>query len=286
MITQTSSSAPLAKIQSIIFLGLGCNSTTLIGCVAVWIALSKIGVIQNGIIESALLVLSFAPIFMADAISNYVLGRIRLEYEKDWDDVLITEKARETTAKFYKVYRALSIVPAYLLAAVFVAAQANNAQIYNYLLIAFIVAFAFQYVRTVSFIHFAIAPVKENFGGTSLVKRALMCFGVFCFIVWSIKSCMYYPKSTIFWTGMIYFALAAILQPLPTQFSIFPKRREIRRVYDSNSPANYSIIVSNDSEGNEEVFINQENVFENEGETKTQESQTVEEAEIVEETNG
>ena len=107
MITLTSSSAPLAKIQSILSLGLGCNITTLLGCTACWIAVSKIGAAPNGF-EAVLLVLSFAPVFMADAISNYVLGRIRLEHEKDWDDVQITDKARETTARLYKIYRSFS----------------------------------------------------------------------------------------------------------------------------------------------------------------------------------
>ncbi len=279
MIKQTSSSAPLAKIQSIIFLGLGCNSTTLIGCIAVWVALSKIGALPFSYIDTALLIFSFAPIFMADALSIYVLGRIKLEYENDWDDVLITEKARETTNKLYKVYRALSIIPSYLLAAVFVASKAGNEQLYNNLLIAFIVAFIIQFIRTISFIQLAIAPVKEGFGGANLIKRSIIALAMFSGIIWWLKS--YNPNYTntyIFSTGIIYFALSSMIQPLPTQFSLLPRRREIHQVYDSDSPGSFSILVQNGNlDENEADFPQPESL---------KETSVVEEAEIVEETNG
>ena len=120
----TSSSTGLDKLKAVFFLGLSCNLTTFTVCAITWIVMAKNGWV-SGIWQTALTVLAFIPVFMADAIDNYVLGRIRLEHEKGWDDVQISVHGRQKVARYYQFFRILSIIPAYLLAAVMIASYSG-----------------------------------------------------------------------------------------------------------------------------------------------------------------
>ena len=48
------------------------------------------------------------PFFMGDAINKYVLGRIKLEQENDWDDICMTASHKAFIAKLYVLYRTIS----------------------------------------------------------------------------------------------------------------------------------------------------------------------------------
>ncbi len=89
MQSQTSDNSGLNKLKKILFLGLSCNQTTIIGCLLVWVFLTK----QNELSSfwsNILMVFCISPFFMGDAVNKYVLGRIKLEHDNNWDDIRMT----------------------------------------------------------------------------------------------------------------------------------------------------------------------------------------------------
>lgn len=226
----TSNSARFDKLKTVFFLGLSCNFTSLVGCIAVWVALDKLGY-ADGAIATALLVLSFAPIFMADAVNNYTLGRIKLEQEKNWDDVQVTPHGRKKVGLFYKFYRMLSIFPAYLLAASFVATYSQNAQAVHNLKFTFLFAFILNFTRAMTFLKNAVAPRLPSFGGRSLVARMIvisLCFS-FWFMWFKQLEAVPTPKLYIFLSGIFYFIVSGIMHPLPTRFSLLSPGKHVTR---------------------------------------------------------
>ena len=222
----TSSSTGFDKLKTIFFLGLTCNLTTFVGCTAVWITLSRNGWVE-GPLDTALAVLSYVPIFMADAINHYTLGRIRLEHHKGWDDVQISVKGREKVARFYQFYRFISILPAYLLAAAFVYANNATADYARQLKIAFLFAFALNIVRASHLLQKYISPRLPAYGGKSLVRRLLITLSVFAVWFWWFygQSGLAFTNAAIFGSGVLYFILSGLMQPLPAKFSLLKPAR-------------------------------------------------------------
>ncbi len=222
----TSSSTGFDKLKTIFFLGLTCNLTTFVGCTAVWITLSRNGWVE-GPLDTVLAVLSYVPIFMADAINHYTLGRIRLEHHKGWDDVQISVKGREKVARFYQFYRFVSIMPAYLLAAAFVYSNAPGSVYAGQLKIAFLLAFALNTVRASYLLQRYIAPRLPSYGGKSLFRRLLITLSVFAVWFWWFydQSGQAFTHKAIFGSGVLYFLLSGLMQPLPARFSLLKPSR-------------------------------------------------------------
>jgi hypothetical protein len=217
------------KFKTIFYLGLSCNFTSIVGCVAVWVALTKLEY-SSSIFATVLLALCFVPIFMADAVNNYTLARIKLEQEKGWDDIQITPESRVNVHKGYKIYRAFSILPSYALAAVFVAsysssASANLPKIMPSLKLLCLVLFVLCFTRAMTFLKQGIIPRIPSFGGKSFINRMLAVSIIFSF--WFIYFWQWntYPatKSYILFSGFLYFILSGIIHPLPTRFSLLSR---------------------------------------------------------------
>ncbi|MDD3147272.1 MAG: hypothetical protein PHD82_08220 [Candidatus Riflebacteria bacterium] len=217
----TSSSTSFDKLKSVFLLGLTCNLTTFVGCTAVWITLAR-NEWAEGFIDTVLAVLAFAPIFMGDAINNYTLGRIRLEHFKGWDDVQISVWGREKVARLYPLYRLISILPAYILAAVFVYSHGAEAGLLHQLKIAFLMAYALNFARASYLLQKFIAPRRPAYGGQALLKRAIFTGSIFAVWFYWLLNLPAGPVTSlkIFGSGLLYLLLAAIMQPLPTKFSL------------------------------------------------------------------
>ncbi|HOI91230.1 MAG TPA: hypothetical protein PLK28_12045 [Candidatus Rifleibacterium sp.] len=216
----TSSSTSFDKLKTIFFLGLTCNLTTFVGCTAVWVALAR-NEWAEGIIDTALAVLAFAPIFMGDAINNYTLGRIRLEFSKGWDDVQISVRGREKVARFYQFYRLISILPAYLLAAAFVYSHSSNVATVQSIKLAFLCAWVVNLVRASYLLQKYIAPRLPAYGGVTLLKRVAITAAIFGgWYWWFFTASGPASKMAVFGSGMLYFLITALMHPLPTRFSL------------------------------------------------------------------
>ncbi|MBU1105865.1 MAG: hypothetical protein KKB51_04270 [Candidatus Riflebacteria bacterium] len=226
----TSGSTGLDKLKAVFFLGLTCNLTTFIGCAVAWIIMAKNGWV-TGVWQTAITVVSFIPVFMADAINNYTLGRIRLENDKGWDDVQISVQGRRKVARYYQFFRILSIIPAYLLAAIMLASFGSFENIIQNLKLAFLIAFVVNFYRSVWFLHRHIAPRLPSFGGRRLVIRSLTIAGIFAlwFLYFWNLPVQTLSLSQIFSYGLIYFFISAAMHPLPTRYSLIRPGRPIAK---------------------------------------------------------
>lgn len=226
----TSSSTGLDKLKAVFFLGLSCNLTTFTGCAITWIVMAKNGWV-SGIWQTALTVLAFIPVFMADAIDNYVLGRIRLEHEKGWDDVQISVHGRQKVARYYQFFRFLSIIPAYLLAAAMIVSFSEQPQTAQTLKLAFLFAFAVQFYRSYWLLKRHIATRLPSFGGRRLTGRTLIIASIFTlwFIYFWNLPAQPFSLSQIVGSGLLYFFISAMLHPLPTRYSLTRPGRPIAR---------------------------------------------------------
>jgi len=226
----TSGSTGLDKLKAVFFLGLTCNLTTFAGCAITWVVMAKNGWV-SGLWQTAITVMSFITIFMADAINNYTLGRIRLENEKGWDDVQISVQGRQKIARYYKFFRILSIIPAYLLAAVTLVSFSESKDLAQGLKLAFLFAFVINFYRSVWFLKRHIAKRLPSFGGRILIGRSLIIAG--SFTLWFLYL-WYLPAQTltlsqIVGSGLIYFFISAAMHPLPTRYSLTRPGRPIAK---------------------------------------------------------
>lgn len=226
----TSSPTSFDKLKSVFFLGLTCNLTTFIGCTAVWITLARNGWAE-GLINTVLAVFVYIPVFMGDAINNYTLGRIRLEFQKGWDDVQISVHGREKVARLYVVYRIISILPAYLLASIFVYSNGNDASLVWNLKIAFFLACSLNFARASYMLQKFIAPRLPSYGGKSLLIRLLISSTLLgSWLIWLFGR-PHGPLSgpAIFAGGLLYFLIGGVMHPLPTRFSLLKPGRPASR---------------------------------------------------------
>lgn len=223
------------RLKSVFMLGLTSNLTTFAGLVLVWITLTRQDLV-SGFLTTLLTVLAFTPVFMADAINHYCLGRIRLEHRKGWDDVQITPKGRSFIAHNYHLFRVASIIPAFLLAAVMVSSFGLGGETLKMQLrMAFLAAFILHFLRSTWFLHSCVAPRLPGFGGRKLVLRTLVAAAVFAgwYIYFSGRisdpAALRLEKSAILLHGIFYFFLNAFMHPLPTRYSLLRPGKTARR---------------------------------------------------------
>lgn len=218
----TSSSTSLDKLKTVFLLGLTCNLTTFAGCTAVWIILAKNEWI-SGFWQTLFTVMSFAPVFMGDAINHYTMGRIRIEQLNGWDDVQITSVGRASVTRFYRFFRILSILPAYLLAAAIAAGFGAQTEVVIQLKTVFLLAFALNFFRSTMFLQSYIAPRLPSYGGRTLAIRSFLIAGVFAlwFVYFFNQPAQAMSKLGIFGHGMLFFFLNGAMNPLPTRYSLF-----------------------------------------------------------------
>lgn len=218
------------RIKSVFLLGLSSNFTTLVGLVMVWIILSRNDWVY-GFWETAFTILAFAPVFMGDAINHYCLGRIRLEHYKGWDDIQVTSEGRIRVAHYYYIFRMVSVLPAYLLAGVFISSFGPEVATRTFMKQAFLAAFILNFFRATWFLKSCIAPRLPGYGGKKLFIRtflAALAFSGWFLYMWMTPGAPY-SKSFIFISGFFYFFLNAFLQPLPTRYSLLRPGKASRR---------------------------------------------------------
>jgi len=217
----TPSSTSLNKLKTVFLLGLTCNLTTFAGCTAVWIILAKNEWI-SGFWQTLLTVMSFAPVFMGDAINHYTMGRIRIEQLHGWDDVQITPEGRKSVTSFYRFFRVISILPAYLLAAVIVAGFGAAAETVHQLKTVFLLAFSLNFFRSTMFLQSYIAPRLPSYGGRTLAIRSFIIASIFAawFVYFFNLPAEPMSKIGILSTGMLFFLLNGAMNPLPTRYSL------------------------------------------------------------------
>jgi len=221
------------RIKSVFMLGISSNFTTLVGLVLIWILLVRSQTVE-GAFDTLIAVLAFTPVFMADAINHYCLGRIRLEHYKGWSDIQITPEGRSKTAHNYFFYRAISIIPAYLLAASFFASFNAPAEVVLNLKLAFLSAFILHFARATWFLQAFIAPKLSDFGGKRLAIRtfiAALTFLMWFIWYWTPSQTLgdgSYTNTAIFFSGVFYFFLNSFLHPLPARYSLLRKGKTVK----------------------------------------------------------
>ena len=220
MQSQTSDNSGLKKLKSIVFLGLSCNHTTIIGCVLVWIFLSRNEL--SSFWNNIKMVFCVLPFFMGDAVNQYVLGRIKLEQENDWDDICMTSPHKALITRLYVLYRTISILAAYGIAALMVCIM-NIQQPPNWLLFTIAAIVFIHFILALYSIIKGIAPVIPHYKKQGLIYRILFiiaALGIWYYIL--MKS----PTDNIshvfvFTSGILYFIICGMLHPLPANGSLF-----------------------------------------------------------------
>ncbi len=225
------------RLKAIFMLGLTSNLTTFVGLILIWILAARHNLVSD-VFEVLLTVLPFTPIFMADAINHYCLGRVRLEHLKGWDDIQITAEGRAINAHHYQLFRFSSILPSYLLAAAVLASLGNATPALQInLRLAFLAAFILHFARATWFLHRCVAPRLPGYGGHRLVWRTAIAATAFAawFAYFSIKAHemagMTMPTGAGFTLifGVFYFFLNAFIHPLPTRYSLLRPGKVTRR---------------------------------------------------------
>ena len=219
MQSQTSDNSGFNKLKTIVFLGLSCNHTTIIGCVLVWLFLSRNEL--SSFWNNIQIVLCVLPFFMGDAVNKYVLGRIKLEQENGWDDIRMTSSQKAFITKYYNLYRTVSIITSYGLALIMVLIITN--QVPQWLIFT---------ISATAFIHFGmailtilkgIAPVIPNYKKQGLIYR-----GIFIIAAIAIWYYILMNNTTdnishlfVFTSAMLYFVICGMMHPLPANGSLF-----------------------------------------------------------------
>lgn len=220
------------KLKSSFFVGMTSNSSTLIGLVAVWIAFSKLGFL-DGFWATILTVISFGPIFMGDALDSYCLNRIKVEQEKGWNDIQITEVGRKNIAKYFFFFRLLSILPSAALAIFMLLSFTIHQDAFYYSKIAIVFFFSISFFKSIYFMNNYLAPKIPALGGGALTKKAAIVSLVFLawFVYLWLRPQVPFSKLFILANGFIYFLLSALLHPLPSRFSIFRPGRKPKKKF-------------------------------------------------------
>ena len=216
MQSQTSDNSGLKKLKSIFFLGLSCNQTTILGCILVWIFLSRNEL--SSFWNNLMMVLSVMPFFMGDAVNNYVLGRIKLEKDNNWNDICMTSNHKAFIAKLYVLYRAFSIISAYGIAIIMVYIMTIH-KIPQWLWVTVATVAGIHFVMALHSIIKGIAPVIPDYKKRGLVFRGI--FMVLAIAIWG-----YFLRNTsidnisllfVFTSGILYFVFCGIMHPLPAK---------------------------------------------------------------------
>ncbi len=226
----TSDNSGLNKLKSIFFLGLSCNRTTLLGCLLVWIALSRNELSSTA--DNFAFLICVVPYFMGDAVNYYVLGRIRLEERNGWDDIRLTEDYKKRISKFYYIYRAVSIIASYLTVTIMILLSFKVIEIPE--IVSDLLKWIVPSAAIAMFINFSlalqtmvrgIAPVLPDDKRRGLFFR--VSFVIIAFSVWFtiLKNNSFdeyiFGNFFIFVTGILYFIVCGLMHPLPSKGSLF-----------------------------------------------------------------
>ncbi len=227
---QTSDNSGLNKLKSILFLGLSCNQTTILGCLIVWIILSRNEV--SSFWHNITFVLCVAPFFMGDAVDYYVLGRIRLEEQNGWDDIRMTSEYKKRISKYFYFYRALSVLSSYLTVALMTILSMKVEIPLEF--IASISSKLVAILGPILFINFAfslqtiikgIAPIIPQYKRQGLILRIV--FVIIACVIWfyllfnANVNKEQLANYVVFFTGILYFLISGLMHPLPAKGSLF-----------------------------------------------------------------
>lgn len=220
MQSQTSDNSGFNKLKSIVLLGLSCNQTTIFGCILVWIFLSRNEL--SSFWNNIQMVLCALPFFMGDAVNYYVLGRIKLEQQNNWDDIKITDSVKAFIAKYYNLYRAVSIVTSYGLAMIMVLIMTAEKRP-DWLVYTTASAALIHFILASTTILKGIAPVIPKYKKQGLIYRAVIIIAALAIWFYILKSYQTENLSHIFifTSGMLYFVICGMMHPLPAKGSLF-----------------------------------------------------------------
>lgn len=220
MQSQTSDNSGFNKLKSIAFLGLSCNHTTIIGCVLVWVFLSRNEF--SSFWHNIKMVFCVMPFFMGDAVNKYVLGRVKLEYDNGWDDICMATNHKAIISKLFKLYRIVSILSAYGIAVIMVYLMTTN-QVPQWLLYTVASIASIHLFMALYNIIKGIAPVIPHYKKKGLIYR-----GVFIVLAISLWVYILLNSSTdnisnlfVFTSGILYFIICGVMHPLPAKGSLF-----------------------------------------------------------------
>ena len=227
MQSQTSDNSGFNKLKKILFLGLSCNRTTIIGCLLVWMYVTMQNELSSGW-SNFLIVVCLAPFFMGDAVNRYVLGRIKLEHENGWNDIRMTSEYKEHISFFYYVYRTISICSSYgfavIMLYILMLEKLNILEEVPGWLV-FFAPFAATILFTSSLraIIKGIAPLAPQYLTKGLVFR--FGFILLSMYIWYQLLKYFLDNLNISWfvftTGVLYFLICGIMHPLPKNGTLF-----------------------------------------------------------------
>ena len=167
------------------------------------------------------MVLSVLPFFMGDAINYYVLGRIKLEHENNWDDIRMTDEFKSHIGKYYKLYRAVSIITSYGLGLFMIFLLLHKPFLSDLILPLTIFCFIYFSI-SLRMIVKGIAPIIPSYKKKGLVYRIL--FVLIVPILWWYVLNHYSTENltafTVFTSGLLYFVACGMMHPLPANGSL------------------------------------------------------------------
>jgi len=223
------------KLKTTFALGLGSNFFTVCGMLVAFIILFRTEWL-DGFWNQAFMAFCLGPVLMGDAINSYVLGRIKVESKKGWQDILVTDEGKKAISRFYLLWRGLSLLSTLLFSAVLLTSLSPAPGYWRYFKYAFFGVFPLHLLRCLHMIQAYYAPKVRSFGGWPLIKKAaVLGFVSISWLCW-----LYYRADLPFsfmgfiLHGTVYFSICASLQPLPSRFSIFNPRSERNRKISFN----------------------------------------------------
>lgn len=225
----TASAAAFEKLKSTVMLGIGSNFFTFLGMLCTWILVERTGWVQ-GFWAQATQAVAVAPAFLSDSLNSYVLGRIRLDVNKNWDDIQMTAAGKQKLVQWHFLWRLLSFTTSALLALHLVAMSAPNPGDWAWVRCAFLAAFLLHCLRCFFVIRVYIAPRLPVFGGAGLRKRMLGVgfIGAGWFLWLLTRDLVPFGRLGAIFHGTILFLICGAMQPLPSRYSIFHPGRVTR----------------------------------------------------------
>ncbi len=212
----------MEKLQTNITLGIGSNYFSIAGVLAAWVVLMKTGW-RDGFWETIFASMAVAPAMMGDALDSYFLNRVRVDTEKGWNDVFITEAGRNHLTKFHVWHRLHSLLSAGFLAGILLVGFSSDPSIYQWFRPVFGLLFLTLSLRCLF--------VQIRYLAPALTSRRVPAFGKRWVFVLALGALWFWwlyardpgkPFSPMGMAlhGLIYFFLCGILHPLPSRYSI------------------------------------------------------------------
>lgn len=219
----TSDNSGFSKLKSIMFLALSCNYTTMFGCIIVGILLQR-NEWTPDLWQTILWVVCLMPFFMGDAVNNYVLGRIRLEQQNDWDDIQITTECKSRLTKFYFFFRGISLASSYAAAGGLLYLIGHKTSLPHWLDITIITLFCLNIIASLTTIITGIEPAlkakKPNAHRISHRAISICVIGICWYLFYRRIANIPLEKLSTLINGIIYFVLCGFMNPLPTKNSL------------------------------------------------------------------